>query len=140
MKTSGARSGSGALTATGRHANTRSKVTNGQQMFVAHNNLQSSTGRRWRDIVELIAVDLGGPDKLSEFQKQLIRRAASLAVACETMEADLVREMPVDLSAYGQLSDRLRRICETLGIDKAAPPAETLPTSLADYKPRTADE
>ena len=122
------------MTATGRHANTRSQVTNGKQLFVTPVNLQTQTGRRWRDIVELIAVDLGSPDKLSEFQRQLIRRAASLATACETMEADLVREMPVDLSAYGQLSDRLRRIADSLGLDKAVPPPKTIAELIAEEK------
>jgi len=131
-KTSGARPGSGAMSPSGRHTNNRSRVTNGRQLFTAPVNLQTATGRRWKDIVELIACDLGGPDKLSEFQKQLIRRAASLATACETMEADMVRELPVDLSAYGQLSDRLRRIAETLGIDKAAPPPKTISEIIAE--------
>jgi len=103
-------------------------------MFVTPVNLQTQTGRRWRDIVELIAVDLGGPNKLSEFQRQLIRRAASLATACETMEAQLVQELPVDLSAYGQLTDRLRRIADSLGLDKAVPPPKTIAEIIAEEK------
>jgi len=134
MKTNGARKHSGAMTVAGRHTNTRSKVTNGKVMFVTPVNLQTQTGRRWRDIVELIAVDLGGPNKLSEFQRQLIRRAASLATACETMEAQLVQELPVDLSAYGQLTDRLRRIADSLGLDKAVPPPKTIAEIIAEEK------
>jgi hypothetical protein len=88
--------------------------------------MRTQTGRRWKDLVELTACDLGGPDQLTELQKQLIRRASSLAVACEAMEADLVRELPVDLAVYGQLSDRLRRICETLGTQRVAKPANPL--------------
>lgn len=132
MKTSEARKGSGAVSLSGRHTNNRSQVTNGKKLFVTEVNLQTATGRRWRDLVELTALDLGGPDKLTQLQKQLIRRAASLGVACETMEAQLVQELPVDLSAYGQLSDRLRRICETLGIDKVVPPPKTMAEIIAE--------
>jgi hypothetical protein len=103
-------------------------------------NSHSEPYRRFRDLLMNFTNDRGGPDKLSEGQRQLIRRAAALAITCEGLEADMVRGTPVDLNLYGSLSERFRRIIEALGIEKVPPPAETGPTSLADYKPRTADE
>jgi hypothetical protein len=69
--------------------------------------------RRFRDLVETMTFDLGGADLLSEFQRQLIRRAAALSVMAEAVEADLVRDRPFAIVDYGT-----RRLCETLGIER----------------------
>jgi hypothetical protein len=76
--------------------------------------------RRFRDLVETMTFDLGGADFLSEFQKQLIRRAAALSVMAESVEADLVRDRPFAITDYGTVCDRLRRLCETLGLERVA--------------------
>jgi hypothetical protein len=39
--------------------------------------------RRWRDLLGEIINDLGGADILSEGQKQLARRCATISIACE---------------------------------------------------------
>jgi hypothetical protein len=43
--------------------------------------------RRWRDLADLHMIDRGGPDYLSEGQKSLCRRAATLDVNLEQLEA-----------------------------------------------------
>ena len=63
----------------------RSRVTNGKSPFVESDG-RGPWARRWRDIVAEITNDLGGGDLLSEGQKQLIRRAATIAVSCEKLE------------------------------------------------------
>jgi hypothetical protein len=50
---------------------------------------RTQTALRFRDLVEQISNDLGGPDLLSEGQRQLIRRAASLSIMAEAIEADM---------------------------------------------------
>ena len=64
----------------------RSRVTNGQSLFVV-GKATSPFARRFADILAEIVSDLGGADQLSEAQRQLARRAASLSLACERIEA-----------------------------------------------------
>jgi hypothetical protein len=99
----------------------RSSVSNGSRLFaVAGLDGRTQTARRFRDLIESMTNDLGGADLLSEAQRQLIRRAATLAVMAEATEADVVRDMACDLNNYGMIADRLRRILETLGVERRA--------------------
>jgi hypothetical protein len=68
-----------------RSSRSRSRVTNGKSLFVEVDG-RGPWARRWRDIIAEITNDLGGSDLLSEGQKQLIRRAATIAVSCEKLE------------------------------------------------------
>jgi hypothetical protein len=61
---------------------------------------------------------LGSVDHLSEGQKQLIRRAATLSIMAEAMEADAVRNLAFDGEAYGVLCDRLGRCLQRLGLER----------------------
>ena len=89
----------------------RSSVTNGSRLFaVAGLDGRTQTARRFRDLIEIWTNDLGGPELLSEGQRQLIRRAASLSIMAESIEADLARDMAFDVTVYGTVCDRLRRI------------------------------
>ena len=64
----------------------RSRVTNGKNLFVV-GKATSAAARRFADILGAVVSDLGGADQLSEGQRQLARRAASLSLACERLEA-----------------------------------------------------
>ena len=72
----------------------------------------------FRDVLASIATDLGGVDRLSEGQKQIARRCAMLSVECEIMESAAVAGQPFDLDAYGQLTDRLGRAFQRLGLKR----------------------
>jgi hypothetical protein len=77
---------------------------------------RSATVRRFRDLIEDNSADLGGADRLSEGQRQIIRRCAMLSAEAERMEAMAVRdEASFDANAYGCLSDRLCRLLTRLG-------------------------
>jgi hypothetical protein len=93
----------------------RSKVTNGRQLFI-DGDARLKVSRRFRDVLASIAADLGGVDRLSEGQKQIARRCAMLSVECEIMESAAVAGQPFDLDAYGQLTDRLGRAFQRLGL------------------------
>jgi hypothetical protein len=95
----------------------RSAVTNGRRLFVEGDG-RSPWARRWRDLVELHAGDLGGADILSEAQLALCRRAATLSISLEGMEGDLSTGREADLDLYGRLAGHQRRILETLGIKR----------------------
>jgi hypothetical protein len=78
----------------------------------------SKVSRRFRDVLASIAADLGGVDRLSEGQKQIARRCAMLSVECEIMESAAVAGQPFDLDVYGQLTDRLGRAFQRLGLKR----------------------
>ncbi len=64
-------------------------------------------------------MDLGGRDRLSEGQRQLIRRAAMLSAECERLEAMSARgEAGFDIELYGQICDRLGRLFGRLGLER----------------------
>ncbi len=119
----------------------RSSVSNGSRLFaVSGIDGRSQTARRFRDLVEIMSGDLGGGDILSEFQKQLIRRAATLSIMAEAVEADVVRDLGFDIMNYGTVCDRLRRIAETLGLRRIPRPVNDGSTALVDYFSRPPPE
>jgi hypothetical protein len=95
----------------------RSKVTNGKSMFV-NGDGNSAWTRRFKDLVENHADDIGGYELLSEAQVSLIRRCATLEIELEDMEGQLSKGEEVDLDLYGRIAGHLRRYLETLGIKR----------------------
>ena len=67
-----------------------------------------------------IVADLGGPEQLSEGQRQLARRCALLSAECEKLEAISVRGETINLEVYGALTDRLGRALQRLGLKRVA--------------------
>jgi hypothetical protein len=93
----------------------RSRVANGSKLLPLTDG-RSATARRFRDLYQDIAADLGGLDFLSEGQKQLIRRAAMLSAESERQEAMAARGEPgFDIDLYGQMCDRLGRLFARIG-------------------------
>ena len=88
----------------------RSKVTNGQQLFI-EGDARLKISRRFRDVLASIVTDLGGVERLSEGQKQMARRCAMLSVECEKMESAAVAGLPFDVDrlwpAHGSAWSRL---------------------------------
>jgi hypothetical protein len=107
----------------------RSRVTNGKRYFVEADQ-RGPWARRWRDVLGEIINDLGGADLLSEGQKQLARRCATIAIACEKMEGEAALGNEIDLDSYGTLTDRLGRALQRLGLRRV--PKNVTP-HLHDY-------
>jgi hypothetical protein len=111
----------------------RSRVGNGKTLLPMVDG-RSATARRFKDLVEDIAADLGGRALLSEGQRQLIRRAAMLSAECERQEALAARgEAEFDIDAYGMICDRLGRLFGRLGLERVARPVNDGSQALADY-------
>jgi hypothetical protein len=102
-----------------RHKRNRSKVTNGKRMFVEGHGW-SPWARRWRDLIEIHSNDLsaGDPTLLSEAQRSLVKRAATLEIELEQVEGRLSMGKAQDLATYATAASHLRRIFETLGLDR----------------------
>ena len=82
-------------------------------------------------MAEIIS-DLGGHDGgLSEGQKQLARRCATIALACERMEGEAAAGKEIDLDVYGTLTDRLGRAFHRLGLKRQARTVEADPLEYA---------
>jgi hypothetical protein len=112
-----------------RSVRNRSAVTNRKRLFVDGDG-RSPWARRWRDLVELHAGDLGGINMLSEAQFSLIKRAATIEVELELSEGKMSMGQDVDLDVFTRSASHLRRILETLGIERR--PRDVTPT-LREY-------
>jgi hypothetical protein len=67
--------------------------------------------KRFRDIISAITADLGGVDRLSEGQKQLIKRCSLISVECKSVAGE-----DINLDLFGTLTDRLGRTLQRLGL------------------------
>jgi hypothetical protein len=82
---------------------------------------RSAWARRYRDLVVMLSDDLGGASSLSELKLGLIRRVASLTIEAERLEVRLAEgDETVDIDALGRVSGHIRRISETLGLDRVS--------------------
>lgn len=97
----------------------RSKVTNGRRVFAIGGDGRGAWTRRWKDLFEAHVEDLGGVARLSESQVSLCRRIAAIEVQLEQAEAKMSEgSVDVDLDQYGRLAGHMRRMMETLGIER----------------------
>ncbi len=108
----------------------RSAVTNGRKLFV-NGDGNSAWSRRYRDLIAAHVSDLGGRDLLSEAQIGLVKRAAAIELELEQLEGKLSQGEEVDLDAFGRAASHLRRLWETLGIERRA--RDVTPPSPLDY-------
>jgi hypothetical protein len=107
----------------------RSAVTNGKRLHVAKPG-DGAWARRFRDVLEQIIADLSGPDGLSEGQRQLARRATTIAIQCERLEGEAAAGADIDISEYSLLTSTLVRVVSRLGLKRV--PRNITP-SLAQY-------
>ncbi|PVA11544.1 hypothetical protein DC366_00810 [Pelagivirga sediminicola] len=84
--------------------------------------------RRFREIVTGVESDLGGD--LTEAQKHLLARAATLAVWAEERESELASGKDFDAVQYATISNALRRLLADLGLDRVS---RDVTPDLAEY-------
>lgn len=86
--------------------------------------------KRYSVIVGAVLADMGGTENVSEIQRQLIAKFATLALQLEAMEAAAIEGNEIDLDLFGRCAGHLRRIAEALGINRI--PRDVTP-SVAEY-------
>ena len=96
------------------------KVGLGSSDFLAEVDGRSLIARRYNEISSALIRDLGGDAVVSEAQRQLVRRATTIAVQAELMEAGLANGERFDLDAYAKGANTLNRILTTLGLRRHA--------------------
>jgi hypothetical protein len=110
----------------------RSAVTNGKTLIAGIDG-RSAWMRRFRDLFEAHVADLGGDDQISEAERSIARRAATLAVECERMESQFATAGMASadqLTLYGTTANSLRRLLESTGLQRR--PRDVTP-DLGDY-------
>jgi hypothetical protein len=79
--------------------------------------------RRCRDVVDELVTSLGGEENVSAQEYSLVRRAAALTCELERIEIKFAlsdEALPNTLDLYGRTSSTLRRLFETLGLERRA--------------------
>lgn len=101
----------------------RSRITNGSLGVDG----RGRWARRFRDLLFSYAKDLGGDEVLTEMQRSMIRRASALTCELERAEVSFATAGKADgdaLSAYQTTAGQLRRILESLGLNRPDPKAK----------------
>jgi hypothetical protein len=70
---------------------------------------------------------------MTEAMLSLCRRAATLEIQLEQLECCMSEGEDVDIEIYGRIASHLRRILETLGVERKARPVNDGSAVLSDY-------
>lgn len=117
----------------------RSRVTNGSELLPGVDG-RSAWARRLRDLIGLHISDLGGEGAISEAERSIVRRAATLTVELERMEAVFATAGAAkasDLDLYQRTAGNLRRLLEAVGLERRQ---RNVTPSLTEYAARKAAE
>lgn len=99
-------------------------------LTLEHLDGRTLAAKRAREVLQAVEGDLGGADRLTEAERQLVRRAAVLAVLAESAEAHWLAGGELDTSAHNGTVNTLRRLFETVGLQRRS---RDVTPSLADY-------
>ncbi len=109
---------------------TRSRLTNGRELFLADVDGRSREARRYRDVYVALVAHLGGEDHASETKRHLAKRASALIVWAEVEEAKLATGEKLDVQTYTTAVNALRRLLVDLGLERVA---RDVTPSLGEY-------
>lgn len=110
----------------------RSRISNGSRLLQDVDG-RSTWARRMRDLMQLHLADLAGEESVSEAEKSIVRRAATLTVELERMESIFAvagEALPEQLDLYQRTANSLRRLLEAVGLERRA---KTIVPSLSEY-------
>jgi hypothetical protein len=110
----------------------KSAVTNGSRLLLSNDN-RGAWARRCKDIMEDLTADRAGVENVSAAEASIIRRSAVLSVELELLENKFAAGQATDsdLDLYGRTSGNLRRLFQTIGVERKA--RDITPPSVADY-------
>jgi hypothetical protein len=74
----------------------------------------------YKEVAGAVADDLGGVQHLTRAQKELVKRAAGLAVLADQVEERLVNGESVDVTEYATVVGTQSRVLRTLGLRRVA--------------------
>jgi len=82
---------------------------------------RSAWTRRCRDVIAAHIADLGGVDNTSAAERSIVRRAATLTVELDRMEALFAmagEASPADLERYQRAANTLKRLLQAVGLQR----------------------
>ncbi len=112
----------------------RTKVSNGNALLPGIDN-RNLWVRRCRDIIGMHISDIGGVENASAAEQSIIRRSAVLTVELERLEAKFAtagEASAEELDIYARIAANLRRMLESIGLERRAKPVEGLDEYLAE--------
>jgi hypothetical protein len=74
--------------------------------------------RTTRKLIDEIEGDLGGADRLTTGERQLVQRAAVLGAVLTDTESRWIEGEPIDTTAYCTVINAQRRLFETIGLER----------------------
>lgn len=101
-----------------RAKSTRSRISNGAELFIAQADGRSKEARRFRDVYADLIEHAGGDSRISEARRHLVKRATALIVWAEVVEARLANGEALDTAAYSSACNTLRRLLGDIGLDR----------------------
>jgi len=109
--------------------------TTGKAQLLTLSDLDGRTqaARRAKALVETIETDLGGADRLTGAQRELVTRAAVLGALIQHSEVRMLAGKKVDFSDYLAAVNVQRRVLATLGLDRKL---RDVTPDLGDYVQR----
>jgi len=117
----------------------RSRVSNGSAVLPGVDG-RSTWVLRLRDLMGLHLSDLGGDNAVSEAERSIIRRVATLTVELERMEAGFAvagEAQPDQLDLYQRTANSLRRLLEAIGLQRRSRDVTPDPLEYAARSERT---
>lgn len=102
-----------------RSAWVRSKLSNGNALFLGDVDGRTKIGRVIADTIADLIAERGGREALTVGQLNAIRNYAGHVVMQEQMVTDMAEGRPVNAEAYGQIGDRMARQLRIMGPPKA---------------------
>jgi hypothetical protein len=115
-------------------SNGRSKISNGNCLLPGVDG-RSTWVRRTRDLIEAHVADLGGLSERSQAEQSIVRRAAVLTTELERLEKSFAlagQATANDLDLYSRVAGNLRRLLESIGLQRRPRPVKGLPALLGD--------
>jgi len=95
----------------------RSKVGNGTSLLSDVDG-RTTVMRRYKEVLSQIVADLGGD--ISEAENIIVRRACTIAVWCEQIEAAMVNGKDINISEFTTATNALRRLLQDIGLERRA--------------------
>lgn len=105
----------------------RSRVGNGKDVLSGVDG-RSVMVRRYKEILAQLTADMGGDP--TEARQIIARRASTIAVWCEQVEADMANGASLDIGEFTTATNALRRLLSDIGLERKA--RDVTPT-LAKY-------
>ena len=100
-------------------------------LSLSHLDQRTAAAGRARVLIDELENDLGGHDRLSAAERQLVQRAAVLGAVCADLEARWVSGQAIEFGELMMAANTQRRILATLGLERRA--RDVSPPPLREY-------